>query len=94
MDWSNIDLKQEVTVDQVNEAFRQAAEGPLKGIMAYTTGPLVSVDFNTTTYSAIIDALSTMVMQGRKVKVMAWYDNEWGYASRVTGLAMLVACQL
>ncbi|HSL93085.1 MAG TPA: glyceraldehyde-3-phosphate dehydrogenase [Bacillota bacterium] len=89
-----VDLKCDVTVEEVNGALKQAADGPLKGILGYTNEPLVSVDFNTTTYSAVIDALSTMVMQGRKVQVLAWYDNEWGYAARVTDLAKMVADQL
>ena len=89
-----VDLKRDVTVEEVNRAFMQAADGALKGIMGYTTEPLVSVDFNTTTYSAVVDGLSTMVMQGRKVKVLAWYDNEWGYAARVADLAAAVSCRL
>src|SRR5690606_10003811 len=73
-----VDLKREVTGEEVNNAFIQAANGPLKGIMDYTTEPLVSVDFNTNPHSTIIDGLSTIVMDGTKVKVLAWYDNEWG----------------
>lgn len=86
-----VDLKREVTVEEVNEAFIRAANGPLKGILDFTTEPLVSIDFNTNPHSAIIDGLSTMVMEGRKVKVLAWYDNEWGYSCRVVDLANLVA---
>ncbi|MBS4215398.1 MULTISPECIES: glyceraldehyde-3-phosphate dehydrogenase [Neobacillus] len=86
-----VDLKQDVTVDDVNKAFREAAGGPLKGILDFTMEPLVSVDFNTNEHSAIIDGLSTMVMGTRKVKVLAWYDNEWGYSSRVVDLSLFVA---
>lgn len=86
-----VDLKQDVTVDDVNKAFREAAGGPLKGILDFTMEPLVSVDFNTNEHSAIIDGLSTMVMGTRKVKVLAWYDNEWGYSTRVVDLSLLVA---
>ncbi|MCZ0754879.1 glyceraldehyde-3-phosphate dehydrogenase [Anoxybacillus sp. J5B_2022] len=86
-----VDLKRDVTVDEVNEAFIRAANGSLKGILDFTTEPLVSIDFNTNPHSAIVDGLSTMVMEGRKVKVLAWYDNEWGYSCRVVDLANLVA---
>ena len=85
-----VDLKQDVTAEQVNEAFKKASEGPLKGILNYCEDPLVSVDYNTTTYSSTIDALLTMVMGTRKVKVMAWYDNEWGYSARVVDLTKKV----
>ncbi|WP_066063590.1 glyceraldehyde-3-phosphate dehydrogenase [Neobacillus soli] len=86
-----VDLNQDVTVDDINMAFIEAADGPLKGILDFTMEPLVSVDFNTNEHSAIIDGLSTMVMGKRKVKVLAWYDNEWGYSSRVVDLTMYVA---
>jgi len=86
-----VDLKREVTLDEINDAFIEAATGPLKGILGFTTEPLVSVDFNTDEHSAVIDGLSTLVMGGQKVKVLAWYDNEWGYSSRVVDLTMYVA---
>ncbi|BBW95304.1 glyceraldehyde-3-phosphate dehydrogenase [Geobacillus sp. FSL W8-0032] len=89
-----VDVKREVTADEVNEAFIRAARGPLKGILDFTMEPLVSIDFNTNPHSAIIDGLSTMVMEGRKVKVLAWYDNEWGYSCRVVDLAQLVAAKM
>lgn len=82
-----VDLKQDVTVEMVNEAFKQASVGTMAGILRFTTEPLVSIDFNTSTDSAIIDGLSTIVMGNRKVKVLAWYDNEWGYSARVVDLA-------
>jgi len=86
-----VDVKRDVSLDEVNQAFLEAANGSLKGILDVTMEPLVSVDFNTNSHSAIIDGLSTMVMGTRKVKVLAWYDNEWGYSSRVVDLALYVA---
>ncbi|GHH97262.1 glyceraldehyde-3-phosphate dehydrogenase [Neobacillus kokaensis] len=86
-----VDLKTDVTVEDVNNAFMEAADGPLKGILDITMEPLVSIDFNTNEYSATIDGLSTMVMGTRKVKVLAWYDNEWGYSTRVVDLSLYVA---
>ena len=70
-----VDLKREVTIDEINEAFVTASRGELKGILDITDEPLVSVDFNTNSHSAIIDGLSTMVIGAQKVKVLAWYDN-------------------
>lgn len=89
-----VDLKTDVTVEDVNEAFILASQGPLKGIVDFTVEPLVSVDFNSNTHSAIVDGLSTIVMGDRKVKVLAWYDNEWGYSSRVVDLMKHVTNQL
>lgn len=89
-----VDVEKDVTVEEVNNAFLKAANGPLKGIMRFTTEPLVSIDFNTTTESATIDGLSTMVMGDRKIKVLAWYDNEWGYSARVVQLTKKVAAAL
>lgn len=86
-----VDVQQDVTVEQVNEAFAEASENGLNGILSLTMDPLVSVDFNTTEQSAIVDGLSTMVIGDRKVKVLAWYDNEWGYSARVVDLAKKVA---
>lgn len=86
-----VDLKQDVTIDDINKAFIEAADGELKGILDFSMEPLVSIDFNTNQHSAIIDGLSTMVMGTRKVKVLAWYDNEWGYSSRVVDLTLYVA---
>lgn len=76
-------LKRDVTVEEVNNAFKEAAEGELKGILAYTEEPLVSSDFIHNPHSAIVDGLSTMVMGGNLVKVLAWYDNEWGYSVKM-----------
>jgi glyceraldehyde 3-phosphate dehydrogenase len=83
-------LERDVTREEVNEAFRKAAEGPLKGIMAYTEEPIVSSDVNHTPYSAIVDGLSTMVVAGNLVKVLAWYDNEWGFSCRMVELIELI----
>ncbi|HEB2440774.1 glyceraldehyde-3-phosphate dehydrogenase [Bacillus thuringiensis] len=89
-----VDVKRDVTVEAINEAFKTVANGALKGIVEFSEEPLVSIDFNTNTHSAIIDGLSTMVMGDRKVKVLAWYDNEWGYSRRVVDLVMLVVEEL
>ncbi|WP_028400935.1 glyceraldehyde-3-phosphate dehydrogenase [Ectobacillus panaciterrae] len=86
-----VDVKRDVTVEQINDAFFAASQGSMKGIIEFCEEPLVSVDFNTNTHSAIIDGLSTMVMGTRKVKVLAWYDNEWGYSRRVVDLVGIVA---
>ncbi|KAA9023214.1 glyceraldehyde-3-phosphate dehydrogenase [Niallia endozanthoxylica] len=89
-----VDLKQNVTIDDINNAFKEAADNELKGILAITDEPLVSVDFNTNPHSATIDSLTTMVMGSNKVKVLAWYDNEWGYSCRVVDLTNYVAEKL
>ncbi|EJR68040.1 glyceraldehyde-3-phosphate dehydrogenase 2 [Bacillus cereus VD115] len=89
-----VDVKRDVTVEAINEAFKTVANGALKGIVEFSEEPLVSIDFNTNTHSAIIDGLSTMVMGDRKVKVLAWYDNEWGYSRRVVDLVALVVDEL
>ncbi|WP_096436049.1 glyceraldehyde-3-phosphate dehydrogenase [Alteribacter populi] len=81
-----VDLYTDVTVEQVNDVLKKAAEDELKGILSYTDDPLVSVDFNGNENSSIIDGQSTMVMNNRQVKVLAWYDNEWGYSCRVVNL--------
>jgi glyceraldehyde 3-phosphate dehydrogenase len=85
------DLNQEVTTEQVNQAFRTAAEGTLKGIIEYCPDELVSMDFKGNPASAIFDAPSTMVIAGNMVKVLAWYDNEWGYSCRLADLAAYIA---
>ena len=81
----------DVTAEEVNEAFRQAAEGPLKGILEYTEDPIVSSDVRGNPHSCVFDALSTMVMQDRMVKIMGWYDNEWGYSCRTVDLCSFIA---
>ncbi|MDR2008895.1 MAG: type I glyceraldehyde-3-phosphate dehydrogenase [Bacteroidales bacterium] len=80
-----VNLKTDVTIEQVNKAMKDAAEGPMKGIMEYTEDPIVSVDIIHNPHSAIFDAGCTM-LNGRLLKVMAWYDNEWGYSNRVVEL--------
>jgi glyceraldehyde 3-phosphate dehydrogenase len=84
-------LRQETTREAVNDAFKQAAAGPLKGILDFTEEPLVSMDFRGDSHSSIIDGLSTMVVGGNMVKVIAWYDNEWGYSSRIADLTHFIA---
>jgi glyceraldehyde 3-phosphate dehydrogenase len=86
-----VELSKAATVEQVNAAVKKAAEGPMKGILRYVDEPLVSVDFNHTPYSSEFDALSTKVIEGKMVKVLAWYDNEWGYSCRTVDLAKHVA---
>ena len=85
------DLDKTVTVEEVNQAFQTAAEGPLSGILEYCTEPLVSMDFKGNPASSILDALSTMVIGDNMVKVLAWYDNEWGYSCRLADLAAFIA---
>ena len=84
------DLNQEVTVEQINQAFQTAAEGSLKGILNYCEEPLVSMDCKGDPASSIFDALSTMVIGGNMVKVLAWYDNEWGYSCRLADMAAYI----
>ncbi|MEN2765594.1 glyceraldehyde-3-phosphate dehydrogenase [Ornithinibacillus xuwenensis] len=85
-----IDVEEPVTEEIVNRAFQEAANGRMAGIIQYSEEPLVSIDYTTSEYSAIIDGLSTMVMGDRKIKVLAWYDNEWGYSTRVIDLVKYV----
>ncbi|WP_421381311.1 type I glyceraldehyde-3-phosphate dehydrogenase [Bacillus salacetis] len=85
------ELDKEVTVEDVNNAFKQASEGDLKGILGYSEEPLVSGDYNGNPDSSTIDALSTMVMEGNMVKVISWYDNESGYSHRVVDLVDYIA---
>ena len=76
-------LKKSITVDSVNTAFKKYAEGPMKGILAVSEEPLVSVDYTESPYSSTVDALSTKVVGGNLVKVLSWYDNEWGFSTRM-----------
>ncbi|WAA11652.1 glyceraldehyde-3-phosphate dehydrogenase [Fervidibacillus halotolerans] len=89
-----VDVKKDVTVEEVNEAFKKASKGHLKNILDITFEPLVSVDFNTNSHSSIVDGLSTMVLEGKKIKVLAWYDNEWGYSCRVVDLLKHVSKEM
>jgi len=88
---SVIDFEKEVTVEQVNEALKRAAAGPLKDILEFCEEPLVSMDFKGNPHSSIIDGLGTMVIGGNMVKILAWYDNEWGYSCRLGDLAVYMA---
>lgn len=85
------ELDKEVTVDEVNAVLKEAAEGPLKGILGYSEDPLVSRDYNGSPASSTIDALSTMIMEGNMIKVISWYDNETGYSNRVVDLVDYIA---
>jgi glyceraldehyde 3-phosphate dehydrogenase len=85
------ELKVNVTVEQVNDAFKEAAQGAMKGYLNYSDEPLVSSDYNGDPASSTIDALSTMVVGDNLVKVVSWYDNEWGYSNRVIDLAIFMA---
>ncbi|MBT2659567.1 type I glyceraldehyde-3-phosphate dehydrogenase [Bacillus sp. ISL-45] len=85
------ELDKDVTVEEINAAFKKASEGDLKGILGYSEEPLVSSDYNGNAYSSTIDALSTMVMEGSMVKVISWYDNESGYSNRVVDLVDFIA---
>lgn len=86
-----VTLKREVTAAEVNDAFRKAAaSGPLQGILGYSDEPLVSSDYQGDPRSSIIDGLSTLVIGGKLVKILAWYDNEWGFSNRLVDLALLM----
>jgi glyceraldehyde 3-phosphate dehydrogenase len=88
------DVARPTTVEEINAAFRAAADGPLQGILGVSEEPLVSSDFRGDSRSSIIDASSTMVIGGTLVKVIAWYDNEWGYSCRIADLMALVASRV
>lgn len=88
------EVERETTAQEVNALFKAAAEGPLKGILGYEERPLVSCDYVNDPRSSIVDALSTMVVNGTQVKIYAWYDNEWGYACRLADVARMVAASL
>ena len=85
-----VEVERPTSVEEVNGALRRAAEGPLRGILAYSDEELVSVDFNGSTHSAVLDATCTTVVDGTLVKVLAWYDNEYGYSARVADLAVFL----
>lgn len=88
------EVARETTVEEVNGFLKEASENQLQGIMGYETRPLVSIDYKTDPRSSIIDALSTMVVNGTQVKIYAWYDNEWGYANRTAELVIKVGTGL
>jgi len=85
------ELSKSATVEEVNAAMKKASEGPMKGILQYVDEPLVSIDFNHDPASSCFDALSTKVIGGKMVKVLSWYDNEWGYSCRLVDLAKYVS---
>jgi glyceraldehyde 3-phosphate dehydrogenase len=84
------ELGRDVTAEEVNSALKKASEGSMKGILQYSEEPLVSTDLNGNPHSSIVDATLTMVMEGKMAKVYAWYDNEWGYSSRLRDLALYI----
>lgn len=88
------EVARDTTVEEVNALFEAAAAGPLNGILGYETRPLVSTDYTNDPRSCIIDAPSTMVVNGTQVKIYAWYDNEWGYAHRLVDVAQMVGARL
>ena len=88
------EVERATTVEEVNALFKAAADGPLAGILGYETRPLVSADYTNDPRSSIVDAPSTMVVNGTQVKVFAWYDNEWGYAHRLVDVALMVGGSL
>lgn len=88
------ELEKDVTEDEVNAAFQAAADGPMAGVLGVSNEPLVSIDYTSDPHSSTVDALSTAVMDGRMVKVLSWYDNEWGYSSRVVDLVGFVGEKL
>jgi len=85
------DLDRETTAEQINQVFKKAADGMMKGILEYCQDPLVSSDFKGNSASSIFDSLSTMVIGGNMTKILAWYDNEWGYSCRLGDLAAYIA---
>ena len=80
--------KRDTTVEEVNGLLKAAAEGPLKGVLAYTDEPVVSIDFNHDAHSSTIDSLETAVLEGKLVRVLSWYDNEWGFSNRMSDTAV------
>ena len=88
------ELKKEATTEELHEAFRAAANGPMKGILGFSEEPLVSMDYKGDPRSSIVDAQFTFIMGGNMAKVVSWYDNEWGYSVRTADLAKLIADQL
>ncbi len=84
------DLEKEATAEGINAALKEAADGPLKGIIEYSEEPLVSIDLNGNPHSSIVDATLTKVLEGNMVKVLSWYDNEWGYSTRLKDLMLYI----
>ena len=88
-----VDLKKNASVESINGALKESAEGQMKGILAFCDEPLVSSDFRGNAASSIIDGLSTVTLEGKMAKVLSWYDNEWGYSCRVADLAKLMVAK-
>ena len=88
-----VEMEKPATAEEINAALKAAAEGELKGIMAFCDEPLVSRDFNGNPHSSIVDGLSTMIVNGTMAKVVSWYDNEWGYSNRVVDLIQFIAAK-
>jgi glyceraldehyde 3-phosphate dehydrogenase len=84
-------LAKNATPEEINAAYRKAADGALKGVLQYSDEPTVSVDYNDNPHSAIFDAPNTLVMEGTLAKVFAWYDNEWGFSQRMVDVAKYIA---
>lgn len=85
-----VELAKDISAEEINAALKRASEGPMKGILQYLEEPLVSSDLNGNPHSSIVDASLTMVMEGRMAKILAWYDNEWGYSSRLRDLILYI----
>jgi hypothetical protein len=83
----DVQPKRDTTIEEVNAVLKAAAEGPLKGVLGYTEEPLVSIDFNHDPHSSTIDSLETAVIDGKLVRVLSWYDNEWGFSNRMLDTA-------
>ena len=88
------EIEKKATVEEINAALKEAAEGKMKGILGYSDEPLVSIDYLGNPLSSIVDGRSTMVIEGNLIKVLAWYDNEWGFSCRMIDLTKLVAKSL
>jgi len=86
-----VDLEKDVTKDDIHNAVRRAGEGRMKGILSLVEEPVVSMDLKSTTYSSVVDALSTQIVDGNLARVASWYDNEWGYACRISDVTAMVA---
>ena len=86
-----VELKKEATADAINASLRRAAEGPLKGVLQYSEEPLVSSDLIGNEHSSIVDATLTMILEGNMAKILSWYDNEWGYSSRLRDLILYIS---
>ena len=84
------ELGKDTSAEEINAALRKAAEGPMKGILQYTEDPIVSIDCNNNPHSSVVDASVTKVIDKRMAKVLAWYDNEWGYSSRLRDLILFI----